>query len=528
MAASHCPNPECPYLAKYRQPADYREGFTTCSDCGSALVAGPAPARAPAQAAVAVAAEPVLPVPRVEGATGDVVRRVAVSLAVLVAVAFCEQVLLPGLSPSFLEMVAEMERVGFSAASVARFNVFALSLSPFVWAFVLVELAALLVPPWRALRTSGPRARARLRTATLVLGVLLATFQAFGLVRFYQSVDFPGGQTVFSEAAPPMALIGLLLVGGVVFLHLLTVLVERQGLGNGYAVVILGLSVPSGVALTRQLGGDSAAESLPLAMAVIFLLGLVALVRILARLLRGRVPGTAGGTERPAALRLPTSGLAPLTFAGAVLALPTTLANRRVHPAFEELARLLESSDVLHALAYFVVATLLTVAFSVLFHRPQRVGATWAALTAKDEASRAEVHGRAALRAHELLPSAVAWSVLLVSLAWLPSRLAASFFAVRLPEATGLLVAVAIGLDLLDEARMRLEGAWVAVWPVHRVYEVEPALAALTAAGIPARARGVCARALFQFFAPYFPIDLMVPPARADEARALLEAAKRP
>lgn len=41
-------------------------------------------------------------------------------------------------------------------------------------------------------------------------------------------------------------------------------------------------------------------------------------------------------------------------------------------------------------------------------------------------------------------------------------------------------------MDLLDEARPRLEGHWVAVWPVHRVYEVEPALAALTAAGIPA------------------------------------------
>jgi hypothetical protein len=46
----------------------------------------------------------------------------------------------------------------------------------------------------------------------------------------------------------------------------------------------------------------------------------------------------------------------------------------------------------------------------------------------------------------------------------------------------------------------------------------------LSAAGIPARARGTCARTLLQFFGPYFAIDLMVPPQRANEARALLAA----
>jgi hypothetical protein len=60
---------------------------------------------------------------------------------------------------------------------------------------------------------------------------------------------------------------------------------------------------------------------------------------------------------------------------------------------------------------------------------------------------------------------------------------------------------------------------------VHRVYEVEPALAALSAAGIPAWARGVHARSTLHFFAPYFPIELMVPPERSAEAHALLEKA---
>lgn len=528
MASSHCPNPECPFLAKYHQPADYREGFTTCSDCGSTLVAGPAPVRAPAQAAVAVAAEPMLAVPRVEGATGDVVRRVGVSLAVLVAAALCQQVMLPGLSPSWIEMMAEMGRAGLSTDSLTQYSVFALGLQPLVSAFVLVELAALLVPAWRPLRTSGPRARARLRTAAVVLGLLFAFVQAFALTRLFESLNVSATQSVFSQGGPPMPVIALLMAGAVVFLHLLTVVVERQGLGNGYAVVLLGLALPTAFALARKLATEVSADLLPIGPALLLVLGLVALVRATTRLLRGRLPGAPTGTERPAALRLPTSGLAPLTFTGALLALPTTLASLGVHPALHELAQVLQSSFTLHTLMFFVLTVLATVAFSVLFNRPQRVGATWAALTAKDEASRAEVHGRAALRARELLPSAVAWSLLLVSLAWLPSRLASVSLRMNLPEAGAVLFMVAIGLDLLDEVKLRLEGGWTAVWPVHRVYEVEPALAALTAAGIPARARGAHTRALFHFFAPYFAIDLMVPPERAEEARTLLEAARRP
>lgn len=528
MASSYCPNPECPFLAKFHQPADYREGFTTCSDCGSTLVAGPAPGSASGQAAVAVAAEPVLPVPQVEGATGDVVRRVSVSLAVLVAAALCQQVMLPGLHPSFLGMMADLEHTGLQPGSAQQFSVFSLALQPFLSAFVLVELAALLVPPWRALRTSGPRARARLRTATVVLGLLLALAQAFGLVRYYESVHSSGMQPVFSEASLPLPVLGLLLAGGALLLHLLTVVVERQGLGNGYAVVLLGLSLPAGAGLARQLAVQLEAGVLSPGSTLLLLVGLAALIRGMVWLLRGRLPGTSVGTGRPAALRLPTSGLAPVSLAAGLVTLPATLANLGLGPAFTGLNEVLQSSFGLHTLVFFVLTTLAAAAFSVLFHRPQRVGATWAALTAKDEASRPEVHGRAALRARELLPAAVAWSVLLVSLAWLPSRLASVSLGLDLPEAGGLLLAVAIGMDLLDEVRMRLEGRWAAVWPVHRVYEVEPALAALTAAGIPARAQGGCTRALLQFYGPYIPIQLMVPPEQTGEARALLEAARRP
>ena len=34
-----CPNPECPFRVRTGDPAEYQEGFTECSDCGTTLVA---------------------------------------------------------------------------------------------------------------------------------------------------------------------------------------------------------------------------------------------------------------------------------------------------------------------------------------------------------------------------------------------------------------------------------------------------------------------------------------------------------
>src|SRR5205814_9072088 len=61
----------------------------------------------------------------------------------------------------------------------ARLGLFALGLEPALSAFVVVEMLALFVPGWTALRVGGPGERARLtRVAlgvTLVLGVLQAS-----------------------------------------------------------------------------------------------------------------------------------------------------------------------------------------------------------------------------------------------------------------------------------------------------------------------------------------------------------------
>jgi hypothetical protein len=86
-----------------------------------------------------------------------------------------------------------------------------------------------------------------------------------------------------------------------------------------------------------------------------------------------------------------------------------------------------------------------------------------------------------------------------------------------------LAMATAVVLDIAAELQARTRmGDAEAVWPEHRLYAVDAALATLEDAGIPAFARSAYHRALWHFFAPHIPIQILVPSARVREASTLL------
>ncbi len=61
----------------------------------------------------------------------------------------------------------------------------------------------------------------------------------------------------------------------------------------------------------------------------------------------------------------------------------------------------------------------------------------------------------------------------------------------------------------------------VTVWPLHRFDLVGPTLAALQDEGITAHLRGA---QLLHFFAPYLPVEILVPRTDADRAAVIVAA----
>jgi hypothetical protein len=84
-------------------------------------------------------------------------------------------------------------------------------------------------------------------------------------------------------------------------------------------------------------------------------------------------------------------------------------------------------------------------------------------------------------------------------------------------------------LDAASEWRARSRrGPLAPVWILVEPWQVEPALAALNAAGVDGCARTVAQRALWQIAGPLFPIEILVAPEKVPPAQEALAALFEP
>ena len=181
---------------------------------------------------------------------------------------------------------------------LATLNVFGLGVIPMVTGYLLVEIAALVVPQWRPLRHGDLAARGRLASAAVLVGVLCAAIQSFFIVTWIRSFPF---DLLEPGVGPTLAVIVTLVAGSAAHV-VLAGLVGRFGLGNGLAVVVV-----ADLAL-RGLRTNGTEPPLGLSLGEpVAISGLVATVLLTIWISRRRV-GDESGT-----LRLPSAGIVPLS-----------------------------------------------------------------------------------------------------------------------------------------------------------------------------------------------------------------------
>ncbi len=173
----------------------------------------------------------------------------------------------------------------------------------------------------------------------------------------------------------------------------------------------------------------------------------------------------------------------------------------------------------------FVVYTggvmVLTVLFTYAMHMPTRVararraGVHEAVDPAEDEA--AVKSARADVRAAAIRSAA------LLGVVFAAARVAEQSLG-HFPSTTNLFVLTAIGLNIVAEWRARrAHGELVVVLSGHDIDATDAAARALAGAGIALLARGAHHRSMLQALGPYVPVEPMVPPDHAEEARRIVE-----
>jgi hypothetical protein len=476
-----CPDPDCRHRIEHGRAAEYQDDVERCPECGARLTdEEPTPQVVERR-----------PVPR------RLWLRLLVTIGVPLGILPLERVTVPGTDPDLI--------AGFVAwgGDPAQLSVLGLGLVPILAAYTLVEIVALLVPRWRWMRVSGPYGRRRLELAVAIVAAVLALAQGSSVALWLGSrVSVP----ITNLGLVGQLAITVTLAAGTMLLWLAARVIGRHGLGNGFSVLLAALTLPAVLHALYEMWMSYRFDALAPASLLLSLAAQGALVWLVWWMLRARA----------GRLRSPASGLTPIEAAATLLMLPATLGNL-TGATFEWFYP--------HSLEYVIAEVVLVaggaVGFAVLYNRPSRVVAAWAPLL--EDTADPVARARAGVR-EAILPAATSLVLLVVAHA-VVMRLSAATSQLSLLL---LVVAVAVILDVAAEWRARRYAQLVAVWPVHRVYAVDPAIEYLSRHGIEAFPRAVRHRTLLQFFGPFVPVELLVREADAERAFELMRAAHGP
>src|SRR5579859_338226 len=134
-----------------------------------------------------------------------------------------------------------------STSAQVRVSLFSLGLIPYLSAAIIIQLISMVWGRLSSLERSGEAGRRAIARYTLVLTLVLASFQAYAVASALQNipglVENPGGWFLVSSTAS--------MVGGVFFLIWLCEQITRRGIGNGLALVLsvsFLISLPASVA----------------------------------------------------------------------------------------------------------------------------------------------------------------------------------------------------------------------------------------------------------------------------------------
>ncbi|NBW06570.1 MAG: preprotein translocase subunit SecY [Caulobacteraceae bacterium] len=228
----------------------------------------------------------------------------------------------------------------FSGGAVQRMAVFALNVTPYISASIIVQLMGTVYPPWEKLRKEGGESgRKTLNQYTRYLTVFLALAQSLGIAAGLNAqaglIDQPGIFFIVSTVT--------CLTGGTMFLMWLGEQVTTRGVGNGISLIIFAGIVAVlpgtvvrlfGLAQQGQLSAFALLAIVVLAAATIVFI--VFMERAQRRLLiqypkRQEGNRMSGGERSFLPLKVNTAGVIPPIFASSLLLLPSTAATMLVN-----------------------------------------------------------------------------------------------------------------------------------------------------------------------------------------------------
>lgn len=224
-----------------------------------------------------------------------------------------------------------------SGGAFSRFSVFAMSISPYITASIVIQLLAMIIPSLERLtKEGGEEGRKKINRYTKILTLVLALVEAIGVFVSYKS----SGIFVNTNFATG-AMVVIALVAGTSILMWLGDEITSKGIGNGISMIIfVGIisGLPSFVTtLWNLMMTDAGFSTTGLLMAIGILIGAIILVAgvVFVQQAERRVPvqyskkvvgrKMVGAQNTHIPLKLAMAGVMPIIFASSFLTFPAMI-----------------------------------------------------------------------------------------------------------------------------------------------------------------------------------------------------------
>ena len=297
-------------------------------------------------------------------------QKVLFTLAMFIVFRAGTHIPVPGVNASVIEQLFRSGNLFglldmFSGGALSKFSIFAMSITPYINASIILQLLKVVVPTLEQWSKEGEEGFKKTTKLTRMLTVALAFVQACGMAYgLRMAINNPG---IFS-----ILLIAITLTAGTVFLMWIGEQITARGVGNGISLIIFAGIVSrlqDGLKVIFQYLQAGTVSLLNVILFAAIALAMVVFVIIISEGIRKipvqyakRVVGKKayGGHTSYIPLKVNQAGVIPIIFASSVLMFPVTIAQFVDVPWVKAMGKLFQWGSPLQTTLYVLMILFFT------------------------------------------------------------------------------------------------------------------------------------------------------------------------
>jgi preprotein translocase subunit SecY len=220
----------------------------------------------------------------------------------------------------------------FSGGNFRTISVFALGVTPYITASIILQLMTVISPQLKKVQEEGEMGRQKINQWTRYLTVGLCAIQTLFVSQWLRVNGILPDSTFYIASTV------ITLVTGTIFVMWLGEQITERGIGNGISLLIFAgivIGLPNAVSqITTKVQGGDTLQTLGVIFLVAVIIALIALIvyvesarrKITINYAKRQVGRqTVGGQQTTLPLKINMGGVIPVIFASSVLAMPQTL-----------------------------------------------------------------------------------------------------------------------------------------------------------------------------------------------------------